>query len=254
MSSLNSKIYPNDLLEKINNELIKLGDNKTRKYSKNKYIKDLQMRLDKEYLDMKRDPVIYLNVRYFTTFLVFLFVIYISKIGYILAPVCMVLYYYLFYYLTITRPIKKRTQNLDHEALQFFEILTLTLESSRNLEDAISMAVSNVDSEISKEFKKALFEMKFGKSLLEAIEDMKKRIPSETINNILLNITQTSIFGNNILETMYNQVDYLRDKQMLEIKEQINKIPTKVSIVSVIFVVPLILMLVLGPFVINLFG
>ena len=93
--------------------------------------------------------------------------------------------------------------------------------------------------------------MKFGKSLIEALEDMKKRMPSETINNILLNITQTDVFGNSILETMYNQVDFLRDKQILEIKGEINKIPNKVSIISVVFVLPLILILILGPFIIN---
>ncbi len=93
-------------------------------------------------------------------------------------------------------------------------------------------------------FKKALFEVKFGKSLLEALEDMKKRIPSETINNILLNITQTNIFGNSIIDTMNQQIEFLREKQILEIKGAINKIPNKVSILSVIFVVPLILLLV----------
>ena len=50
---------------------------------------------------------------------------------------------------------------------------------------------------------------------------------------------------------MYNQIDFLRDKQILEIKGQINKIPNKISIISVLFMVPLILLLVLGPVVIN---
>ena len=94
--------------------------------------------------------------------------------------------------------------------------------------------------------------MKFGKSLIESLEDMKKRIPSETVNNIILNMTQTSVFGNSILETMYHQIDFLRDKQILEIRGAINKIPNKVSIISVVFVVPLILLMILGPFIINL--
>lgn len=53
---------------------------------------------------------------------------------------------------------------------------------------------------------------------------------------------------------MNNQINFLRDKQILEIKGEINKIPNKISILSVIFVVPLILLLVLGPFLINLIG
>ena len=107
------------------------------------------------------------------------------------------------------------------------------------------MSVFNVNSELSNEFKKALFEVKFGKSLIEALEDMKKRIPSETINNIILNITQTDLFGNSILDTMYNQIDFLREKQVLEIKGQINKIPNKISIISVLFIIPLISLIIL---------
>ena len=80
---------------------------------------------------------------------------------------------------------------------------------------------------------------------------MQKRIPSENINNIIMNIMQTNYFGNSIISTMNNQVDYLREKQILDIRGQINKIPNKVSIVSVLFIVPLILLLVLGPYIVS---
>lgn len=253
---LSYSIYPKKLVTRIENKLQLLGNdfNKRKKYSKNKYIKNWQERMDLEYIELKKNPIAYLNIWIFSTFIIFLLLLYTVKMGYIIAPIVAILYYYLYYYLTIERPIKLRSKHLDYEALHFFEILTLTLESGRNLERALSIAVSNVDSSISKEFERTLFEVKFGKSLLEAIEDMKKRIPSETINNILLNITQTSVFGNSILETMYNQVDFLREKQILEIKSQINKIPNKISIISVLFIVPLILILVVGPFIINYFG
>ena len=83
------------------------------------------------------------------------------------------------------------------------------------------------------------------------MNDTKKRIPSETINNIILNITQTNIFGNKIIDTMYSQIEFLRDKQVLEVREQINKLPNKISIISVLFIVPIILLIVLGPFLIS---
>lgn len=193
----------------------------------------------------------FLNNRFFSSLLVFLGILYTTKMGYVYAPIATILFYYLYYYVVIEIPIKKRILKLDHEALYFFEILTLTLESGRNLDNALDITVFNVHSELSEEFKKALFEVKFGKSLMEALEDMKKRIPSETINNIILNMIQTSVFGNNIIDTMYHQIDFLRGKQILEIKGQINKIPNRVSIVSVLFVVPLILLLVLGPFIVQ---
>ncbi|MDD3452746.1 MAG: type II secretion system F family protein [Bacilli bacterium] len=229
-NSIIRKIYREEDIKKISNDILMLGNN------------------------CKFDALQFLNLRLITTTIIFLGLLYSNDFGYVLAPIIAVIYYYFIQYVLIKNPIKKRIKDLDHQALYFFEILTLTLESGRNLENALEVAVFNVDSELSNEFKKALFEVKFGKSLMEALENMKKRIPSETINNILLNITQTNVFGNSILDTMNSQIEFLRDKQILEIKKEINEIPNKVSILSVIFVVPLILILVLGPFIINLLG
>ena len=199
----------------------------------------------------KWSAVSFQNTRLVTTLIVVILVIYSTNLGYVFGPIAGIVWYYLFYYYFLEAPVAKRGRKLNREALDFFEILTLTLESGRNLENSIEIAASNVNSELSSEFKKALFEVKLGKSLMEALEDMKVRIPSETINNIILNITQTEVFGNNILQTMYNQIEFLREKEILEIKGQINKIPNKISIISVLFVLPLILLIILGPYLIQ---
>lgn len=204
--------------------------------------------------DAKFDTATFVNIRLFTTIILFFVILYTVKLGYVFAPFITIFYYYAFHYVFITKPLKMRSKRLDREALYFFEILTLTLESGRNLETSLEVTCFNVESELSSEFRKALFEMKFGKTLMEALDDMKKRIPSETINNIILNITQTDVFGSSILETMYHQIDFLRDKRSLEIKGEINKLPNRISIISVLFIVPLILLLILGPFVLTLIG
>lgn len=224
---LTSKFYPEKLIIKLQNKISMLGHN------------------------AKFDAITFMNLRIITSIIIFIIIIYNGNLSYIYAPFIVVAYYIIFEYIFIEKPLKKRESQLDHDALNFFEILTLTLESGRDLESAIEITCFNTKSELSDEFKRTLFEMKFGKSLMEALEDMKKRIPSETVNNIILNIVQTNLFGNSILDTMYNQIEFLRDKQILKIKEKINKIPNKVSIVSVIFIIPLILLLLLGPFLID---
>ena len=83
---------------------------------------------------------------------------------------------------------------------------------------------------------------------------MKKRIPSETINNIILSITEASLFGSSLVDNMYSQIDFLRDKQMLSIREKINQIPNKISVISVLLMVPLMLLLILGPLVVEYLG
>lgn len=199
----------------------------------------------------KWDAIGFINARVFTTILFTLFLILFTHISYLLLPVLVILYYYGFYYIFITRKLKLREQKLDREALYYFEVLTLTLESGKNLQNSLELTCKNVHSELSDEFQRSLNEVKVGKSLIESLTDMQSRIPSENINNIIMNIMQTNYFGNSIIDTMNNQVDYLREKQMLDIRGQINKIPNKISIVSVLFIVPLILLLVLGPYLIS---
>ena len=201
--------------------------------------------------DTKYTVTSFCTHRILVTILAFILTIIITDMGYIYAPFVSVIIYYLFYYLNITKKIALRNRKLEHQALYFFEILTLTLESGRNLENALIVTCDNVDSELSLEFKKALDDMKFGKSLIETLTDFKKNISSDIIGNIILNIIQTNRFGNSILDTLYNEVDFLRQKELLTVKEQINKIPNKVSIISVLFIVPLILILILGPYLIE---
>lgn len=226
----------------------------TSRFYRGKTIERIEMKITMLGNNAKFDAISFMNLRVITSLILFFIVIHSGDLSYIYAPIITVIYYVLFEYFLLEKPLKQREKKLDHEALTFFEILTLTLESGRDLESAIEITCFNTKSELSDEFKKTIFEMKFGKSLMEALEDMKNRIPSEIINNIILNIVQTNLFGNSILDTMYNQIEFLRDKQILEVKEKINKIPNKVSIVSVIFIVPLILLLLIGPFMIEFIG
>ena len=157
----------------------------------------------------------------------------------------------LFAKFTIDPLIKKRGKKLEKEAVYFFEILTLSLESGRNLYNSLEITVSNIDNELSNEFKYALNEVKYGKSLDTALENLRTRIPSDMIDNVILNIKESNIFGNSIVQTLHNQIDFINEKRMLEIKEVIGKIPMKISIVSVIFYVPLILLLILAPVLVE---
>lgn len=192
-----------------------------------------------------------LNFRVIISLILFVVLLILSDIGYILAPVVAILFYYLSEKVLLDYPIKKRAKKLEKEALFFFEILLLTLEAGRNLGHALNLATANIDSELSDEFKKTLSEVKLGKSLNEALNDMKKRIPSEVINNAILNMIESNMFGNSIVVSLTNQIDFLRDKQMLDVKAEINKLPTKVSIISVVFFVPIMLLIILAPVLID---
>lgn len=221
------KIYPKKSLQRIEDKTRLLGSN-------NHY-----------------NTILILNMRIVIAIILFVSLLLASSIGYILAPVMTLLFYYLSEKILLDYPIKKRAKRLEKDALFFFEVLLLTLNSGRSLAHALKLTTNNVDSELSREFKKTLEEVNFGKSLNEALKDMRKRIPSEAINNTILNMIESNIFGNSIIDSMVNQIDYLRQKQILDIKAKINKLPTTVSIISIIFFVPIMLLIILAPVLLD---
>lgn len=216
-----------------------------------KDIKKIDAKINQFGVSKKFTTEYFMNFRLFTSMIVFVVLFIFADFGALIAPVATVLWYILVGYFMIDKPLKKRERKLDNEAYYYFEVLTLALESGRNLENAIKMACKYIDSEISNEFKETIKQVNFGKSLTESLSVMSARIPSLTINNIILNMEQSNLFGNSIIETMYNQLDFLKDKQIMDIKAQINKIPNKISIFSVLFFIPLILLIILGPVLID---
>lgn len=216
-----------------------------------KVIKKIDAKINQFGVSKKFTTEYFMNFRLFTSMIVFVVLFIFADFGALIAPVATVLWYILVGYFMIDKPLKKRERKLDNEAYYYFEVLTLALESGRNLENAIKMACKYIDSEISSEFKETIKQVNFGKSLTESLSVMSARIPSLTINNIILNMEQSNLFGNSIIETMYNQLDFLKDKQIMDIKAQINKIPNKISIFSVLFFIPLILLIILGPVLID---
>lgn len=200
-----------------------------------------------------KNTYLFLYTRIITSILVYILCLFTFNLGYIIAIICMLIWYNSFM-LILNFKIKERSEKLESEALEFFEILTLSLESGKNIEGALESTTSSIDSELSKEFRQTLYEIKFGKDISMAFSDMRLRIPSDIINNIILNIVEANKFGNGVISTMYDQIEYLREKRVLNIREKINKIPNKVSIISVLFIVPLILILILGPYLMDITG
>ena len=128
-----------------------------KKIYREKDINDIQTKINMlgSNRKFKFDAVSFLSLRIITTILL-TFILFLSNINYFIIPFIIILYYNLFYYLLITNELNKRIKKLDKEALSFFEILTLSLESGRNLENSLEITCYNIDSELSSEFKRSL--------------------------------------------------------------------------------------------------
>ena len=215
-SSLIKKIYMTKTIEKINRKIKLLGVSNLVKINR------------------------FLTLRLVLCFVVITVPLFLPY-GVFYGPLLAVIFWYGYEYLEFDLAIKKRELRLNEQAPFFFEVLIMTLESGRNLEKALIVTSDNIKNELGREFKKALNEIKVGKNLNEVLTSLKERIPSSTINNIILNMMQANNFGTSITESLRVQLDYIKEGKILATKSKLNKLPMKVSIVSVIFLIPITL-------------
>lgn len=226
----------------------------SRKIYSKKTVLDINKKIKLLGVRAKFDVYTFLNIRFIGSIVIFFLVLFLSKLGFILAPLLTYIYYKGITYVLLDYNIKTRAIKLESEASSFFEILTLSLETGRNLHEAIIVTTDSTSGEITLEFKEVLREVKYGKSLTEVLEDMQMTIPSDAINNMLLSLTQADLYGSSIIKSLYNQIDYLREKRRMEVKAEISKIPIKISIISVFFFVPLVLIIILAPVLLGYVG
>lgn len=196
----------------------------------------------------------FLYNRILLSFILFFILLALTNFNILISLIVTSLFYYLFSYFSYDYQINKRSKKLERDAIDFFEILILSLESGNNLVNSLKITTENIENELSREFKISLKELEYGKSFHDAFSDLKNRIPSDTVQNIILSIIDSYTSGGNIIEILKNQIDFIQNKRMMDIKGTINKIPIKISVVSVFLFIPLVLLLILAPVLLEYFG
>ena len=89
----------------------------------------------------KIDPIDFMNFRLIGSLVIFFVTFLLSSYAYVVSPLLTVLFYFGLEYVILDLRIRKRSSKLDYEALFFFEVLTLSLETGRNLKGALDLTV-----------------------------------------------------------------------------------------------------------------
>ena len=103
------------------------------------------------YQDTSKVVFSFLNKRLLFTFLLFCFVLLFSSYSYLVAPIVSILFYNLYAYFYFDYRIIERGKSLERDAIYFFEVLTLSLESGKTLVQSLKLTTSCIDSELSNE-------------------------------------------------------------------------------------------------------
>ena len=174
-------------------------------------------------------------MRIVSTIILFIGLLFLSPYGYIVAPICALIYYFLLEYIILDLGIKRRKRLLESQANSFFRTFLLLLKSGRGIKNSLILTTSVLDNELSYEFRKELGNIKNGKTLEEGLSSLTERIPSLIINNIITSVIEASRYGNNVLESILLQLEYIKEIEEKRVLRSYRVVPYKAALLSLMF-------------------
>ena len=196
----------------------------------------------------------FLFYRIFSNILVFVISFILLNRHISIALLTTILFNYILVYFKYDSKIKEKEKLLERDSNLFFEVLLITLKSGKNLNQALELTVNNVDNTLSDYFRVVINETKYGKTLHEALIDFKDKISSDEIKNIITDLTESYVSGRDMISSLEKDIVLLNNKRIYNIKTYINKLPIKISAISVFLLIPLMLLLILSPIILEYFG
>lgn len=155
----------------------------------------------------------------------------------------------------LDRTIRERQKAIQTELPGILDVLVITTEAGLNFDNALRRIVATSKGVLVDEFDKVLEDLQLNKPRAEALRDMAERCGVEEVNMFLKSLIQAEkLGGSGISKTLRVFADDIRKKVRQRIEEQGNKTAVTMLLPTVIFIMPALFGVVLGPALLDLFG
>jgi len=156
----------------------------------------------------------------------------------------------------LKRQIKSRQRRLTLGLADALDLTVICVEAGLALDQALMRVgddLRHAHPELSEELYLVNLEMRAGKPRVEALHNLAARTGVDDIRALVGTLVQTDRFGTSIGQALRVHSDSLRTERRQRAEEQAAKTTIKMVIPLVLFILPSLLFVTLGPAVIQLF-
>jgi tight adherence protein C len=146
----------------------------------------------------------------------------------------------------------KRQEGIRKSLPNALDLLTISVEAGLGFDMALYKVAENIKGTLGEEFKRVIKEMEIGLSRKEALRNLTKRTDVTDLNTFILSIIQADIFGISIGKVLRIQAGEMRIKRRQAAEEKGMKAPVKLVFPTILFLLPALMIIVLGPAIINI--
>jgi tight adherence protein C len=155
----------------------------------------------------------------------------------------------------LKRMIKQRQQRIKLGLPDALDLTVICVEAGLALDQALMRVgtdLHHAHPELSDEFHMVNLEMRAGKPRAEALRNLVDRTGVDDLRSLVGTLIQTDRFGTSIAQALRVHSDSLRTERRQRAEEQAAKTTIKMVIPLVLFVLPSIIFVTLGPAIIEL--
>jgi tight adherence protein C len=126
------------------------------------------------------------------------------------------------------------------------------VEAGLGFDAAMSKVAEKWDNELSLAFARTVQEMQLGKLRREALRDMANSLDVSDVTSFVAAIVQADQLGVSMAKVMRIQSEQMRMKRRQRAEEKARQAPVKIMIPLVFFIFPTILIVLLGPAILQI--
>jgi tight adherence protein C len=202
-----------------------------------------------------RHLTVYVGSRLATALFALLLVVAISGFDSPLLMVSVAAFGFFLPRFALKRMIKARQQRIRLGLPDALDLTVICVEAGLALDQAlmrVGQDLHHAHPELSDEFHLINLEMRAGKPRAEALRNLVERTGVDDIRALVGTLIQTDRFGTSIAQALRVHSDSLRTERRQRAEEQAAKTTIKMVIPLVLFVLPSIIFVTLGPAIIEL--
>ncbi len=150
----------------------------------------------------------------------------------------------------VTRRQNARKLALENAFPDSLDLMLVCVEAGQSLDQAILRVANELKAgfpEMAEEYETVSQELKAGKEKTSVLKDMGERCGNQDITSFVTVLVQSQQFGTSIADALRVYSSEMRDKRIMRAEEKANKLPVKMTLATMMFTVPPLLLILVGP-------
>ena len=150
--------------------------------------------------------------------------------------------------------VQRRVQTRQVEIIQGFpdalDMMLVCVEAGQSLDQSVNRVARESRAgypALADEFEIVSQETKAGKERVQVLKDMAERVGVPDVASFVTTLVQSATFGTSIAEALRIYSAEMRDKRVMRAEEKANTLPTKLTLGTMMFTVPPLMIILIGP-------